>query len=45
MAQPVECDEFSSAELSGDLEEHGADERHSAVDRRAAERVPGREQR
>ena len=41
MAEPVKGDELSFAELSGDFEEHGADERHPTVDRCAAERVPG----
>ncbi len=43
MTKPVECDEFSSTELSGDLEEHGAHERHSTIDGRAAEGVPENE--
>jgi hypothetical protein len=43
MTKPVECDEFSSTELSGDLEEHGAHERHSTIDGCAAEGVPENE--
>jgi hypothetical protein len=40
MTKPVESNEFATAELSGDFEEHRTDERHSAVDWRTAESVP-----
>ena len=40
MAKPVKGDEFSSAELSRNLEEHRAHERHAAIDGGAAEGVP-----
>ncbi len=43
MTEPVEGNNFSLAELTSDLEEHGRDERDSAIDRSAAKHIPSRE--
>ena len=45
VTKPVECDEFAPAELAGNLHEHGADQRHLAVDRGTAEGIPRERER